>query len=254
MSTLQDYEKKLPVLSSLEDDQIRAPHHIPVDVYVQEAENLHHWCQTDRQELTSRGLDWELVEDIPVRCGALREAESLWMAERFTREEAAREWMEASPLAYGLRDEILHQLRFAFRSDGILTEKIRTIADGSGHADMIQDLNDLCVLGKEQSEHLARINFDMSLLDQAAQVGDRMAGLLAAATGERVEANAVKKIRDQAYTHLKEAVDELYAYGQFLFRHRDDRLRGYRSRYLRRRRNQSAVPPETATVDTVVAG
>ena len=47
---------------------------MPVDVYLQEAENLYHWCQDDEAQLTGAGLAWNLVQEIPVRAGALREA------------------------------------------------------------------------------------------------------------------------------------------------------------------------------------
>jgi hypothetical protein len=57
---------------------------------------------------------------------------------------------------------------WAARKDAELTRKVRAIAAGSSHADMIQDLNDLSVLGKGYPAPLAAISFDMALLDQAA--------------------------------------------------------------------------------------
>jgi hypothetical protein len=77
-----------------------------------------------------------------------------------------------------------------------------------------------------------------------------MATLLAAATGDRIEASESKKIRDQVYTHLKEAVDEIYDYGQYVFRDDDERLRGYRSNYLRRIRARRASASEPAAAET----
>lgn len=242
----QDYDSKIDTIKAIEDDRIVTPHNIPVDVYVQEAENLYHWSRNDKDELTAKGTPWELVEDVPVRCGALREAESLWTMERFTREEAAKKWAEDSPLAYDLRDDLLHDLGFAFRKEKELSGRVKSIAEGSSHADMIQDLNDLTVLGKEHPELLAEINFDMARLDQSAQLADDMASLLAAATGNRADVNETKKIRDQAYTHLKEAVDELYAFGQYVFRHNENRLKGYRSHYIRRKRAMREAKKEAA--------
>ncbi len=247
MSTREDYETKIAVLKAIEEEQIRTPNNIPVDVYIQEAENLYHWCQTDKEELIAKGLSWELVDDLPGRSGALREAESMWVAERFTREEAARKWEKESPAAYGLRDVILQDFRFAYRKDTVLYGRVRAIAEGNSHADMIQDLNDLSVLGKENPEPLAAIKYDMSILDQAAQMADEKAALLAAVTGERADNSETKKIRDQAYTHLKEAVDEIYSYGQYVFRDNDERLKGYRSNYLRRRRNKKAAAQEVVS-------
>lgn len=248
MSTKEDYEAKLGIITVIPDDQIRTPDNIPMDVYVQEAENLYHWCQDDREVLTAKGLNWALVDDLPIRCGALREAESLWNKERFSKEEAEKQWKEKSPLAYELRNTLLHHFRFAYRNDEVLLGRVKAIAEGSTNADMIQDLNDLSVLGLANLEPLVAVDFDMSLLDQAAPTADEMAALLAAATGDRIDTSESKKIRDQAYTHLKEAVDEIYDYGKYAFWQDDERLKGYRSHYLRRIRMRNASTPEEQDV------
>jgi len=145
MSSLEDFNKKLEILKAISEDKLFSPR-IPVDVYLQEAENLYKWCQEDKEALVARGLSWELVDDLLVRAGALREAESTWNRERFSREESEKKWLEESPPGYALRNDLVHQLRFAFRGDSALRGRVSAIAAGYGHADMIQDLNDLSVL------------------------------------------------------------------------------------------------------------
>ncbi|NIM17283.1 MAG: hypothetical protein GTO45_35215 [Candidatus Aminicenantes bacterium] len=256
MSNKQDYETKIAVITAIGDDQIKAPNNIPVDVYIQEAENLYLWSQEDKDALMAKGLALELMDDIPIRAGALREAESRWNLKRFTRKEAEKQWKEQSPLAFEFRDKLLFDLRFAFRNDDDLLGKLSDIAEGYSNADMIQDLNDLSVLGLEHPDLLAAVNFDMTLLDQAAQKADELAQLLAAATGERIDTSESKKIRDQAYTHLKEAVDEVYDFGQYVFRDNEERLKGYRSNYLRRMRlsRSATLEPEPEPEPAVVEG
>jgi hypothetical protein len=51
---------------------------------------------------------------------------------------------------------------------------------------------------------------------------------------DRQDFSAVKKIRDQAFTHVKEAVDKIRKCGQFVFWRNAARVKGYRSDYLRR--------------------
>ncbi len=252
MSNKEAYEKKLVEITAIADDQVKTPSSIPVDAYVQEAENLYDWCQDDQEALTAKGLNWELVDDIPLRAGALSRAESLWFKERFTREEAEKLWKEKAPSVYKLRDDLIKDFRFAYRKYDDLTGKVRAITEGTSHADMIQDLNDLVALGEANSEPLAAINFDMSLLDQSDKTADEMASLLAAATGERIDYSESKKIRDKAYTHLKEAVDEVYAFGQYVFRDNDERLKGYRSNYLRRLRLKQTSEPDPAVSEAPV--
>ena len=89
------------------------------------------------------------------------------------------------------------------------------------------------------------VRFDMSLLDKAAQTSKDMSALLAETVDYRNTIKDGKKIRDQAYTYLKEAVDKICRCGQFVFRHDEERFRGYRSahlrdKYLKRKREAKA--------------
>ncbi len=262
MSTKEDYDAKIGFITAIDDNQIKTPTNIPVDNYVQESENLYHWCKKDQVALTGKGMSWDIVTDLPLRCGALREAESVWNLHRFSREDAAKQWAEDSPEAYDLRNELLHEFRFAYRNDADLSKKVNNIADGAGHADMLQDLNDLSLLGKKNPDPLTAISFDMTLLDAAAQKADELAALYAIVTGDRSEYNEAKKIRDKAYTYLKESVDEIFGYGQYLFWQDEDRKQGYRSNYLRRKklRREAAAStsdsssPDPQPDDNVVTG
>ena len=58
-------------------------------MYIQEAENLYKWCLPDKDTLVKAGLDWKIVEDLPIRAGALREAVSNWETQRFTKQETS---------------------------------------------------------------------------------------------------------------------------------------------------------------------
>jgi hypothetical protein len=247
---VQAYEDKIDQVRAIPKEEIKTPN-MPVDTFLQEAENLEHWCQADREALEAAGLPWSLVEDLPFRAGALREAESRWFQRRFTKEEAQKAWREAHPAAYDLRDTILHAMRYAYRHDRDLLTRVSEITDGSGHDDMIQDLNDCAVLGRENPEPLQAIGFDMSLLRQAAIRSDEMAELLAASTGDKVADREAKTIRDQAFTFLKTAVDEVRACGQYVFWRDRERLHGYASEYFRNRGpKKPAEPPSEPSPET----
>jgi hypothetical protein len=245
MSTRDDYEKKLDTIKAIKTDQIKTPHHIPVNVYIHEAETLFHWAREDKETLTTVGLSGELLEDLPIRAGTLSEAESLWYVQKNTSKESTRKWTEESPRAYDLRDRLLHDFRYAFRKHSDLMENLNHIAKGKkSHGSMIQDLSDLGGLGKRNRQLLDAINFDMSLLDKTAQTTSEMTKLLAEVTAIRTEYNEAKRIRDQAYTHLKEAVDEIRECGQYVFRGNKERLSGYRSDYLRKKKIKKTPKPE----------
>jgi hypothetical protein len=43
--------------------------------------------------------------------------------------------------------------------------------------------------------------------------------------------NKLKKVRDKAFTYMKEAVDEIRIHGQYVFWKDEQRFKGYVSRY-----------------------
>lgn len=235
MSTKENYEAKIGVITAIPTDRIKQPVSIPVKVYVQEAENLLKWCLEDEAILKAKGMPWDLVIDLPVRIGALREAESKWGGERFKKEEPETQWMDKSPVAYTLRNELLQELRFAYRKDPELSAAIKNISSGYGYASMIQDLYKLGTLGRNHPGPLERMGFDMTQLDRAVVMVDELTSLYAATKRDRGHFGDARTIRNQAFTHLKEAVDEIRNYGRHIFRNNEARKKGYRSEYLNRR-------------------
>jgi len=216
--------------AEIEKVQNAAAPNIPVKEVIQEAEELHLWCQKDKDALISAGLDWKLVESIPSRVGALRYVQS----ERVqSTDEARKEWNLRSPEAYNLHDEMIHHFLFAYRGMPDVLTKVQRIAQGDGHTDMIQDLSDLSVVGKANQVPLTAIGFDLTLLDKAATMSDEMADLLARANGSRMQPNADIQMRNKAYVYLKEVVDEVRRCGQYVFWRNEERKVGYVSRYIK---------------------
>lgn len=232
------FELKKAAIEAIPNDSITLPN-MPVAVALQEAEDAYEWCQADKEMLIKAGLDWSLVEDLPVRIGACRYLQSSWQKDFKSTEDAQREWNLLSPGAYDLRNTLVHYFLHAYRKMPDVKAKVQKIAEGSGHADMLQDLNDASVLGEKYPEPLKLINFDMSLLPKAAKMSDEMASLLAKANGARMTDNQLKVMRDKAYTYMKQAVDEIKDHGQFVFWRTPDRLKGYKSTYMQRK-NDSA--------------
>ena len=163
MANIDDYNAKIGEILAIPEKDVTEPT-MPVDVYLQEAENLAKWSIMDLAPLAAIGITQQMINDLPVRAGALREAQSVWFKDRNSQLEAQREWGIQSPLAFELRDELVHTFRYAFRNDAALMARVAEIADGSSNADMIQDLNDLSVLGKNNVSPLGMdLAFDSSL-------------------------------------------------------------------------------------------
>ncbi len=249
MSNIEDFTAKEAEIRAINMEDTKAPSNIPVENYIQEAENVVVWAGMDRAELEAAGLDWLVVEDLPIRCGALRHTESTWVAERYGREAATKQWLTDGPEGFKLRTDLQADFRFAFRDDPKLLSRVKEISGGNSNADMIQSLNDLSVLGNRNTDLLIAIGFDVTKLDLAAQRSDELAALYAAATGDLDSYSDSKRVRDQAYTHVKEAVDVVNKFGQYVFRNNPDRLKGYRSKYLWKNRNRAAAAQTEPAVE-----
>lgn len=228
----QLYTEHLEVFKVMPDEKVKEPN-MPVDAFLQEAENLKHWVQDDREKLETAGLNWDLVEQLNIRATVLRHAQGIWNRELNSRQEAEQLWKEKSPEAYDLRDRILHSFHYAYRKMPSLKDQVQRIQDGGGHADMIQDLVNLSYLGNSNSEPLQAIKFDFTQLEKAVDVAEEMADLLAAVNGDRGSTKESKVIRDKGYSYLKEVVDEIRECGKYVFWRSPDRLKGYVSTYYK---------------------
>lgn len=244
MSNKSDFERLHDKIVSIPENRQASPNSIPIDVYIQEAENLFDWAYTDREALIARGMSPVFLDELPIRCGALSYAQSAWITSSLSTEESRMKWNKDSPAAYELRDDLLSEFKFAYRDHENLLKRVKEIAEGTAHADMLQDLNDLAMLGRKNPLQLELTNFDTGLLDKAEKISDTLSALLAAATTEKKQDNRPRIIRDMAYTYLKKAVDEVRSYGRFVFRKNDERLKGYRSDYLRKANKRRASKKE----------
>ncbi|TLX73001.1 hypothetical protein E9993_16175 [Labilibacter sediminis] len=236
MTKQEAYDAVLEQAKAVSPELIQIPY-MPVGVYLQEAEDLHNWSLTDKDLLIGAGVLETSLEELDILCGATRQAQSNWSEQKKLNDQAIEQWAEESPRAFDLKDQLIHTFRYAYRKDKRILSRVSEIAEGGGIDDMIQDLSDLEVMGKNNPEPLQQINFDMTLVDKAGLLSDAMADLRAEANGEKRNANEALEIRNQMYTLLKEKVDEIRSCGKYLFWRDAKRLIGYTSEYNRRRSN-----------------
>ncbi|MFA8435621.1 MAG: hypothetical protein ACEPOZ_13965 [Marinifilaceae bacterium] len=243
MGHLDDLNAVLEELMAIPKERIKELN-MPATTAAQEGEDLYHWARQDQEELQTAGLDIAKIEELPIRVGALREAQSDWRDEKHEKENVEKQWKEEIPQAFEMQAELEHYFRFAYRNDEVRLKSIMEIAQGSGHHDLIQDLNDYAKIGRKHPEPLQAINFDLTKLDVAATTSDRLGSLLSQVNGARDTNCEAKILRDRAYTYLKELVDEIREYGKFLFWRNEDKLKHYcseRNRKLTQKRRQEEL-------------
>jgi hypothetical protein len=248
MANIDDYNAEIETIRAIPDDKTLEPA-MPVDTYLQESENLAKWSLMDAEALATISITLAMLNKLPVRAGALREAQSIWVKDHNSQQDAQREWAEAAPEAFAMRDQLLHDFRYAYRNDAAILARVAEIAEGDSNADMIQDLNDLSLLGKSNTAPLEAINFSLEKLEAAATASDELANILALANGDKSLQNETKVIRDKAYTHLKELVDEIRAAGKYLFWKNEKRYKGYVSQWWSDANRDRQDKPDDKPVD-----
>ena len=235
MKNAQDLQCMLPEIEAIPARDVNPPT-MPVAIFLQEAEDLNAWMQGDRPQLEAHGQPVALLESLPARIGALREAESEWNAARYDREQAQADYETLSGQAFELYAQIVRHMRYAFRRNAGLVARLPNATAWMSDADRIQDLNNVAVIGREHVDLLEAAGFDPALLDQLASMSDLVADQYALAREEKATGRGSKAQRDRAYTFLRAAVEEIRAAGRFLFWNDEARLRGYRSEYARKSR------------------
>ncbi len=232
MSHLDDFNAIKDLITAVK--KVKRPS-IPMSSYIQEAYNLYGWCKADKAILMKEaGLDPLFIDELPVRAGASNHTQLLWTKQRKTKSPAEKKWDIQSLAAYKLKDKLLSDFRYAFRDNARLLKGVRAMAKSRGYAGMVQALNDLSVFGKANTLELEKIKFDMTDLDLAATISSNIGRLRPASRGKNRPGGKAKLLRDQAYTYLKQAVDEVRACGKYTFEKDKARLIGYRSEYIRK--------------------
>jgi len=234
MNNIDYYSSKLAVITSIPDKDISIPVNIPIPIYIQEAEDLRSWCQADKEKLIAGGLDWSLVEDLPARIDTLREAQSIWNASTDDIDLNKR-WRDITTEAKELRQLLLHHMRFIFRKNPAALTDIRKLSEGKSHIAIIQALYDIAIFGENRIELLESAGFDISLLRRAADLSGEMSSLYAVVINARRTPDKKYKIRNQAYTHLEEAVNEIKFHAKHIFWRNPEKLKHYKSRYRMRK-------------------
>ncbi len=207
---------------------------MPMSIYIGEAETLVKVIADDVDILMDAGMTIEMINKLATLVGALRYVQSKCNAVHNLTTSSQKIWDENEVDAVDLKIECIRALRYAFRKEPDLLQRVDSIEDGTGQPDLIQDLNDLSILGLENFEYIAAINYPRERIEEAGALSDRM-GELYGQKESTAEKSERKQLRDQTFALLKELVDELYACGQYVHHGNKDRQQKHRSEYLRRK-------------------
>lgn len=229
--------KLLPLLEAMADSEIRGPNNIPVAVYLREALKLVALGERDMARLGSCGYREEMLVDMRERIGVLRQAESLWRWRGCAKVGAGQSLTEQVEKGLQLRDDLLAALRFAL---GRQRESfpIKNIFKGKGAGEIACSLKELAALANERRKALEAINFDLKQIDDALELAGSLEALQSETDRERELPAQLKRVRDAAFSYLREAVETLRDYARYVFRNDREQRERYASDYLRAKRKR----------------
>lgn len=245
-----DLAGKRALLEAMSPEQLCEPSNIPVAIYLREAEQMVAAGRRDLQLLERIGFGGEMLDDLRIRIGALREAESIHRSNRYGRGAAWKSWAEAADHGRWLLKGLRAALLLAYRNDKELASRVRAGSKGRSAAALVQGLSNLATLGRENSEPLRGINFALSRLDEAAALADELGEFLGRADNEKESSHMCREIRDAAYSHLKEGLKELRDHALYALAEDKERKLDYTSQYLRKKRLQRRKAAEKCAAES----
>ncbi len=187
----------------------------------------------DLKQLSVCGISEETLNDLRMRTEACRFIYLQWKFLSKEKRVNSTKWAKLSPQAFELKDDLIHTFLYAFRNYPELISTLRDIKKGNTQANLIQNLNNLSMLGLAHLDKLEAVNIDKETLTKASELSKSMAKILAAYHSEKANSDLIKEQHMKAFTYTKELVDEIRLAGKYIFWKDEKRLKQYASAYVR---------------------
>lgn len=247
ISAQEAYNKHLDEFSVIPKEDLMSPHMARVDV-IGEAEELKIVSNEDKEVLVKASCPREYIKTLDERIGAFSHASSLWENAEFDKSEARKQWLIEEEPAFNLKNELLHDLGHALRHDPDQLRYLAKITRGHGKMDLVMDFKDGATLGRNNMAALEAIDFDLSRLDKAEAMHDKLSNLRSASDMSPADLQELKVLAFQAFTYLWQAVAEIRVNGQHVFWKDPERLDLYKSDFYQRVGKMRKKDEEAETV------
>jgi hypothetical protein len=238
--TLYGPDSAFAVLQSIEE-KLLPKHSLPLEVFVQEVEELYSVALEDQTALCKVGLDPAILRELPDRIRLCREAMTRCNLCRDTTSTARTELLKQRERIAEFTRELVKVLRFVNREEPELLRKVRTHYKRRTMPNRTQSFLELVIFAKEQSAQLQAVGFDVQRLLGLEAEGIRLRELEIQSFGYSGERMEFRILRDRAYVYLKSSVDTIRAHGKFVYGDDPEKFQLYTSRY-RRKQKQRARP------------
>jgi hypothetical protein len=203
---------------------------IPNPVLVGETRLLYDWCQSDRDELLSFGLDWQVIEELPDLCSKSESLFAQYQVEKITLAQFRRTVAKKFSSAMATRTRITERIRYALyvaKSDKQLDwYRLRRT-----RLEIIEDLfnlADMCVFLRNSLEN---VGFNADQADSVKRLAEELQSVSIELFKRELDCKDVKKEYYTAYTNLYSSVQLIRKCAFEVFPPGSPRRKGYQSEY-----------------------
>lgn len=229
MSNSDFSPEELDMLHAIPVNEVKYPS-MPIAVYIQEAYDLYTFSKDHLPQLLAAGLSPGLHESLAARVDLCIKAQSAWASDQATNPakaelEEARQFMA----------ELIRLYRYGLRQQPQHLKRIRRIANQRSNAALFQNLLTMAIIGEEDRELFLPPGLDPALPARARYLSDYLPALYAEYTNKQKSKSDSRRLRDRAFTLLKQAVDELRICGRYLFADNPRLYKGYCSDFMKKK-------------------
>jgi hypothetical protein len=208
---------------------------LPIGVFIQESLNIHFVAQDDREILTSRGLNWGIIDELPRRIEYLQKCEMEWWKARFSLSPETKEYFRIMDLAQATSEVLIRAFEFLADNDDNLTTAINNIKKGNDEFELVFDIQALNALCEREKTKLEAIGVAPQTFIDARYCVEHFP--MAASLYDMDCSESLAQInRNQAYTFLLVAIEEVRRCARHAFWDDKKHLRVYLSEYFIRRK------------------
>jgi len=232
MKPEQAYETMQSRMEGLDRSMVRSPTY-KVEDRIVEAQRLY-------KEADARGAMFEKLSEIDLfdmdnvnrlerMALALRHAESNWTILR--NPTRSSDFVQKMETLEEMRKGLLRDLDYVasrFQPEG-LERTLGLVREGQSREDLLQDVETLATLARNNLSYLEKIGFEKGTAEQASRLASELGGML---NVDKDDMEKAKNMRDRASTVLESMMSEVRSAANFLFRHEPETLSDFRDHSL----------------------
>lgn len=222
------YEESLPAISAVE--KYAAPS-MPLEDAVAEGNRMVIVVGEDRAKLELSGIDPVYLDSLQARVGAFAWSAAALTTYIDTESTARSEWVAIKPESDKVRKDVFKTMYRAFRKDQDLTGTVDKIKDGQGNSDYVLDFLSIHKVTKANVGLFEAVHGDLTLIERSAELYTKLSNIYSRMVTDPKKLNEAKVICYKAWAYLKEAIDEIYEAGRYVFDEEDPRHFLYYSDY-----------------------